>query len=109
MKKKGNKVTYVLHDIDTSDEHAPNGESWISYWEETTKHDKPQICPCCKQKVTEDNPIVGAHVTKWLDMTNPSREQYIVPTCDKCNKTYKGINHLKGFSVPSEWLAEIIS
>ena len=102
-------MVIVKHDIGTSNEHAPNGKSWIAYWNDITNCEKPNECPCCHEKVTEDNPIVGAHVVLVTDMANPNREHFIVPTCDKCNKTYKGIHSYKSFTVPSEWLASIIS
>lgn len=103
------KEIVVRHDSSTSNEKAPNGQPWIEYWQQQTKLDIPKECPCCKKKPTEKNPMIGAHVIKVLDMAGSklSWTRYITPTCDECNKKYKGIKATeKVFSVLLNHLCE---
>lgn len=79
----------VRHDVDTSDECAPNNLSWIDYWKQETNNCDfsagSPICPSCgKTKPARD--FVGAHV---IDESN---NKYICPTCKDCNSKYKGDN-----------------
>lgn len=97
----------VVHENNTSDE-TPDGGSWLDYWKEHTKQSVPIKCPCCGENATDDNPMVGAHVVKVINMTNPQSQKYITPTCRKCNSTYKGVNaSTKTFQVQLCYLCEV--
>ena len=98
---------FVKHSTNTSDENAPNGESWIDYWKSQIKIDIPSICPCCKQEPTEDNQLVGAHVEEWVPVNNNKTKHFITPTCDKCNKTNKYTKARKPFQIEITHLLEI--
>ena len=85
--KKHLQEEVVNHDVDTSGDCAPNNLSWIDYWKSKTNNrffaTEYPTCPSCRKQVHADE-FVGAHV---VDVYN---NKYICPTCDTCNKTYKG-------------------
>ena len=92
------KRILVRHSVKTQNEKAPNNLTWIDFWKESMRREVPEICPCCGENPNNDNPMVGAHVEKYilsLDIT----PRYITPTCNNCNVTYKGIKHYKPFFV----------
>ena len=87
----------VKHAKGTTD----NSIVWIDYWAKQTKEDMSNHqlwhCECCNKDVPVSE-MVGAHVVK---VDSPDDAVYIYPTCDTCNKTYKGDNaDIKEFSVP---------
>ncbi|MCX4291351.1 MAG: hypothetical protein OSJ36_06145 [Odoribacter sp.] len=59
---------------------APNGDSWINYWEKKTLLPIPKKCACCG-KISND--MVGAHVI------DEEGNLYIYPVCRECNSRYK--------------------
>lgn len=83
---------------DTTD----NSKIWFDYWIKQTKENisgrKEWHCMCCNNKHIPINEMVGAHVVK---ANGADEAVYIYPTCDTCNKTYKGEKaDTKTFSVP---------
>ena len=77
----------VTHQTETADEKAPNGLTWIEFWKEK-KGNKSYLagdvkCLSCGQ-IKSCKEFVGAHVV------DDKGNSYICPTCDICNKTYKG-------------------
>lgn len=87
----------VKHAKNTTD----SSKVWFDYWLESTNINKFEYntwqCQCCKTIVPISD-IVGAHVIK-ADGSDDT--MYIFPTCDTCNKTYKGDKaDKKEFSVP---------
>ena len=99
----------IVKHATSSTSKAPNGMSWIDYWVSKMKYPIPDICPCCKEKTTDTNPMVGAHVVKVIDINAVGRKFYIIPTCKNCNDTYKGVKSYKLFIVPTCLLCEIES
>lgn len=87
----------VKHAKNTTD----NSKVWFDFWLEHTRENisnyKSWHCECCNKDVSI-NEMVGAHVIKT---DNSDDTIYIYPTCDTCNKTYKGDNaDDKEFYVP---------
>ena len=72
----------VYHKSNTTDDNANNYgyESWIEYWIKNSDILLPKKCPFCKEKFTEGNKAVGAHVRCTKDW-----KTYIVPCCNDCN------------------------
>lgn len=66
-----------------------NNKVWIDYWKKNNDKSVPSICPCCNMAMDKNGGAVGAHVVKENE---PNGEVYITPTCDICNKKYKGAN-----------------
>ncbi len=103
------KNVIVYHASNTSDDKAPDGSSWIDFWMKNTNLPCPEICPCCQKKPTGNNYFVGAHVKLFMDlMLYRNSGTFIIPACDRCNKTYKGawsIGHL--FLIPTSHLLRI--
>lgn len=97
-------LVLVKHDVNTSDEKSPDGDGWIHYWERRTQNIIPEECPCCKEKTSDRNPMVGAHVIKFVDILKTSPKRYITPTCKECNDKYKEGKAWKIFSVLPEHL-----
>lgn len=56
---------------------APNGDSWIEYWQRHTRCSLPSTCPLCRRNV----PLEGAHVQSERD-----NKWYIFPLCHTCNE-----------------------
>lgn len=100
-------TVFVMHTNNTTSD-APGGGSWIDYWKDETKQEIPLTCPCCGEETTDDNPMVGAHVVKWVDRANSPQQKYIVPTCRNCNSKYQGV-HIDDtvFSVQENYLCEV--
>lgn len=87
----------IKHAKDTTD----NSKVWFDYWIKQTKEDISNLptwnCECCNEEVPIGE-MVGAHVIK---ADGSDETVYIYPTCDTCNKTYKGEKaDIKVFSVP---------
>lgn len=87
----------IKHAKNTTD----NSKVWFDYWIEQVNKDVSNYkfwhCECCNNNVPIDE-MVGAHVVK-VDSSNETT--YIYPTCDTCNKTYKGDKaDIKEFVVP---------
>lgn len=87
----------IKHAKDTTD----NSKVWFDYWIKQTKEDISNLptwnCECCNEEVLIGE-MVGAHVIK---ADGSDETVYIYPTCDTCNKTYKGEKaDTKIFSVP---------
>ena len=93
------KSKEVKHSVDTSG----NFPSWIDYWEKETSLSRDIIkkCPCCEEPVSPED-LVGAHVE------DEDSNQYITPTCNHCNNTYKeGNADKKWFPVNQDYLCQL--
>ena len=66
-------------------------ENPINAWEDLTGIKRPEECPnvnCTSGPVSDDNPIVGAHVVVGKKPTTKIQSGdtcYIVPICNGCN------------------------
>ena len=65
--------------------------SWLNYWEKRTKVNSGN-CHCCNNVAS-----LGAHIFRIGE--NYTKEWYIVPLCDACNKI-QDIFTVKGPLVP---------
>lgn len=97
----------VRHSIKTQDEKAPDGSSWIDFWRTQTKRGIPTICPCCGKSVKGENYMVGAHVELFIELASIKHKQFITPTCNICNSTYKESKYFHSFNVDVADLLEI--
>lgn len=83
-------------------------KDWLSHWYENmrfidSRYANKMIattsCPLCNQPITEENPLVGAHVQKIL---SNDRDYYIIPVCKSCNSS-KGFT----FSIDDKYLVSM--
>lgn len=76
----GDRVRNV---IDTADDEAPDGGSWISFWRKVVGHDEPAKCPdvLCRAR---KHPLDGAHVVIRGDV---GQVVYVMPLCDTYNRS----------------------
>ncbi len=66
--------------------HAPfTSDQDTEVWKD--KLDMPGICPCCGNELVEGN-WLGAHVL-LVENGVITNMEYIMPTCEGCNKHYK--------------------
>lgn len=96
----------VRHAVNTTEDEPKEGGSWIDYWKVHMFCQPPKSCPCCRQPFTQERVMVGAHVNKVFE-PNFAKHRYIVPVCDTCNKTYKGVNASRIFFVPKTYLCYV--
>ena len=97
-----NKIVeaYVKCIRGTSGNSIPGGA--LKYWEKQTGL-RAGLCSCvgCSKPATD-----GAHVivTKYISngqwVNHPSREQYIIPMCHKCNEQEGEAIHVRAIFVP---------
>ena len=99
----------VRHAVETSDDTAPDGySSRIEYWSDQTgfefSPDGKYTCDCCGEE-HYGREFVGAHVQKT---NRENARKYYYPTCDNCNKKYKGENaETKYFTIDPDWLIPV--
>ncbi|MCM1030339.1 MAG: hypothetical protein NC410_02685 [Oscillibacter sp.] len=92
------KTIIVCHSEDSTTP-APEGGSWLEYWEKESCYPIPKVCVCCGNF---SNDMVGSH------LVDNEGNTYIYPVCRKCNSTYKNSNNKK-FEIPKIALVPIAS
>lgn len=58
-------------------------------------------------RIGGENYMVGAHVELFIKLASDNRKQYITPTCNICNSTYKGDKLYYSFFVDKSDLLEL--
>ena len=79
------KFAFIVNEEDTADlKHPAEYESWIDYWSKNNDDKTPVRCAniCCVRK-----DLVGAHVRKATGRVMDTIPTYIIPLCNKCNKS----------------------
>lgn len=73
----------VRNAVDTAEDDAPNGTSWIEFWRRVVGEEEPKHCPNidCNSKTS---PLDGSHVVIKGD---PKRMVYVMPLCASCNRS----------------------
>ena len=102
IRRNLNVGDYVFNAIDTAEQKATNGKSWIDYWKQMTGKDLPACCPFCGQPLSIDD-AEGCHIVFPQGMEllfgmvkdKAWRPKYIIPGHHKCNCQYGSLVEIK--------------